>query len=209
MKVQLRILMVLLSLGATTAIAQYNTLRIPDTLAGTTFNLTARDTFVNILPGTPTITGSFNSDFWGPTLIWNKGDVVHINVDNQTADTTTVHWHGMHLPAIMDGGPHQTIPPYTSWHPYWKIDNNAATYWYHPHLDMKAEEQMNMGFGGFIIIRDSAESLLPLPRKYGVDDIPLALTDRRFDASNQFVIAPYGDSMLTNGVVRAQYNVPA
>jgi bilirubin oxidase len=115
----------------------------------------------------------------------------------------------MHLAAIMDGGPHQTVPPFTTWSPYWKVDNNAGTYWYHPHLHMKAEEQMNMGLGGFIIIRDSVESALALPRTYGVDDIPLMLTDRKFDALNQFTIAPYGDTMLTNGVVRAQYNVPA
>ena len=209
MRVTLLLSGAFLSLAAFSASAQYNTLRIPDTLVGTTFNLTAKDTFDQILTGTPTITSSFNSDFWGPTMIWNKGDVVHINVRNQMPDTTTVHWHGMHLPAIMDGGPHQTIPPYTTWSPYWKVDNHAGTYWYHPHLDMKAMEQLTTGLGGLIIIRDSIESALALPRKYGVDDIPLILTDRRFDGSNQLVSVPYGDSMLTNGVTRAQYNVPA
>ncbi len=203
------LLVILFTLSAFFAHGQYNTLRIPDTLSGTTFDLTARDTFNQILTGNQTITASFNSNFWGPTLIWNKGDVVHMNVHNQMTDTTTVHWHGMHLPAIMDGGPHQTVPPYTTWSPYWKVDNNAGTYWYHPHLDMKAEEQLNMGLGGFIIIRDSIESALALPRKYGVDDIPLMLTDRKFDATNQFTIAPYGDTMMTNGVVRAQFSVPA
>lgn len=189
--------------------AQYNTLRIPDTLSGTTFNLVERDTFTQIIPGNQTITGGINGSIWGPTLFFKKGDIVHLNVTNKLTDTTTVHWHGMHLPAIMDGGPHQTIAPNTTWSPYWKVTNDAATYWYHPHLDMRAEEQMTMGLGGFIIVRDSEESVLPLPRTYGVDDIPLMLTDRKFDASNQFTIAPYGDSMMTNGVLRAQYTVPA
>jgi FtsP/CotA-like multicopper oxidase with cupredoxin domain len=190
-------------------VAQYNTLWIPDTLSGTTFNLTEKDTFNQILTGTETITGGINGSIWGPTMFFNKGDVVHINVTNKLNDTTTLHWHGMHLPAIMDGGPHQLIPPNTVWSPYWTVTNDAGTYWYHPHLDMKAEEQLNMGLGGFIIIRDTVENALALPRKYSVDDIPLMLTDRKFDASNQFVAAPYGDSMLTNGVVRAQYTVPA
>ncbi len=189
--------------------AQYNPLKIPDTLSGTTFNLTARDTFCQILTGNQTITGAINGNWWGPTMIWQKGDVIHVNVNNQLADTTTIHWHGFHLPAIMDGGPHQPIPPYTTWSPYWKVDNNAGLYWYHPHLHMMAEEQLTMGLGGMIIVRDPVESALNLPRTYGVDDIPLALTDRKFDALNQFVVAPYGDSMMTNGVVRAQHTVPA
>lgn len=209
MAIKKYILIGLIGLNSLPGMAQYNTLRIPDTLSGTTFNLTERDTFTQVLTGNQTITGGINGSIWGPTLFFNKGDIVHINVTNKLTDTTTVHWHGMHLPAIMDGGPHQTIPPNTTWSPYWKVTNDAATYWYHPHLDMHAEEQMTMGLGGFIIVRDSEESALPLPRRYGVDDIPLMLTDRKFDASNQFVDAPYGDTMMTNGVVRAQYSVPA
>ena len=189
--------------------AQYNQLWIPDTLSGTTFDLVIRDTFRQVAPGNQTITGGINGNFWGPTMIWNKNEVVHINVNNQLTDTTTIHWHGMHLPAIMDGGPHQPIPPFTTWAPYWKVNNNAGLYWYHPHLHMMAEEQMTMGIGGMIIIRDSVESALNLPRTYGVDDIPLALSDRKFDALNQFTVAPYGDSMMTNGVLRAEYTIPA
>jgi len=196
-------------LAGVTACAQYNMLWIPDTLTGTTFNLTIRDTFQQIAPGNQTITGAINGSFWGPTMIWNKWDVVHPAVNNQLPDTTTIHWHGMHLPAIMDGGPHQTIPPYTTWSPYWQVVNNAGTYWYHPHLHMEAVKQLHAGIGGLIIVCDSAEAALSLPRKYGVDDIPLILTDRKFDASNQFVESPYGDSMLTNGVLRARYTIPA
>jgi blue copper oxidase len=194
---------------ATAQAQTYNTLWIPDTLSGTNFTLTARDTFKQMVSGNQTITAAYNGNFWGPTMIWNKGDVVHLTVNNQLQDTTTVHWHGMHLPAIMDGGPHQTIPPYTTWSPYWKVDNNAATYWYHPHLHMDAEKQLTQGLGGLIIVRDSIESALALPRTYGVDDIPVILTDRSFDASKQFTVVPYGDSMVTNGVLRAQYTVPA
>lgn len=186
----------------------YNTLWIPDTLAGSTFNLTAKDTFKQMLPGNQTITSAFNGNWWGPTLIWYKGQTVHVNVKNDLQDSTTVHWHGMHLPAVMDGGPHQLIPPGSLWSPYWTVTNNAATYWYHPHLHMMAEKQLTEGLGGMIIVRDSVESGLPLPRTYGVDDIPLALTDRSFSA-NQLTVVPYGDSMLTNGVLHAQYTLPA
>lgn len=190
--------------------AQYNNLWIPDTLSGTTFNLAIKDTFKQIVStGNQTITGGINGNFWGPTLFFNKWETVHMNVHNGLNDSTTLHWHGMHLPAVMDGGPHQVIPPGTTWQPYWKVTNNAATYWYHPHLHEMTQEQVTKGIGGLIIVRDSVESALPLPRKYGIDDIPVVLTDRDINTSNQFDVVPYGDSMLTNGVLRAQYTIPA
>ncbi|MCF8254269.1 MAG: multicopper oxidase domain-containing protein [Bacteroidia bacterium] len=190
--------------------AQYNNLFIPDTLSGTEFNLNIKDTFAQVVAsGNQTITGGINGKFWGPTLFFNKGEVVHMNVKNNLNDSTTLHWHGMHLPAVMDGGPHQIIPPGTLWQPFWKVENLAATYWYHPHLHEMTMEQITKGIGGLIIVRDSVESALPLPRTYGIDDIPLVLTDRDFGTDNQLVEVPYGDSMLTNFTLRAQYNVPA
>jgi len=204
------LLFLLFACSLTQLKAQYNNLWIPDTLSGTQFNLTIKDTFAQIVSsGQQTITGGINGKFWGPTLFFNKGDIVHMNVQNKLNDSTTIHWHGMHLPAVMDGGPHQVIPPNTIWQPYWTVTNNAATYWYHPHLHEMTEEQITKGIGGLIIVRDAVESALALPRKYGVDDIPLVLTDRDFNTSNQFSIVPYGDSMLTNMTLRAQTTVPA
>jgi blue copper oxidase len=187
----------------------YNTLWIPDTLSGKTFNLTIKDTFSQIIAGQQTITGGINNKFWGPTLFINKGDSVFMNVKNATNDSTTIHWHGMHLPAVMDGGPYQVIPAGTTWKPYWKMTNDAGTYWYHPHLHEMTQSQITKGIGGLIIVRDAVESALALPRKYGVDDIPLVLTDRSFGTDNQFKVVPYGDSMMVNGVLRPQFTIPA
>ncbi len=189
--------------------AQYNNLWIPDTLNGTTFNLNIKDTFSQIRPGQQTITAGINNKFWGPTLFFNKGETVHMNVKNSLNDSTTLHWHGMHLPAVMDGGPHQVIPPGTTWQPFWEVKNNAATYWYHPHLHETTQEQITKGIGGLIIVRDAIESALPLPRKYGIDDIPLVLTDRDFTTANQFSVVPYGDSSMVNGVLSPQHTIPA
>jgi blue copper oxidase len=201
--------LVFLAFSVNVTYAQYyHTLRIPDTLSGTHFNLTIRDTFSQLTPGNQTITGGINGDFWGPTLFFNQGDTVHMNVLNKLNEATTIHWHGFHLPAVMDGGPHQIIPSGTVWQPYWKVTNNAATYWYHPHLHEMTEEHITKGIGGLIIVRDAEEAALPLPRSYGVDDIPLVLTDRDFNTQNQFVTVPYGDSLLTNGTLHAQFGVP-
>lgn len=196
-----------LTVGSTDA--QYNNLRIPDTLSGTTFNLVIKDTFRQLQTGNQTITGGINGDFWGPTIFINKGDTVHMNVQNKLNDSTTIHWHGMHLPAVMDGGPHQVIPPGTLWQPYWKVTNQAATYWYHPHLHEMTTEHLTKGIGGFLIVRDADEAALALPRTYGVDDIPLMLTSRRFDASNQFTTTnAYGDIEFVNGTTNPQVSLP-
>ena len=163
------------------AAGTYNDLWIPPVLTGKTFKLALNQTSEQFFPGAKTVTYAFNgAEFWGPTLIMNKGDVVQMHVTNNLVDTTTTHWHGFHIPAVMDGGPHQVIPSGTTWSPTFKVDNNACTYWYHPHLHEKTQDQITHGAGGMIIIRDAEEAALPLPRTYGVDDFPLALTSRRF-----------------------------
>ena len=198
----------------TTASAN-NPLIVPEVITGTTFNLNLHVTakrfgnsaFQNTADST---TYAYNKMlFWGPTLIMNKGDWVQVNLVNNLPDTTTTHWHGFHIPAIMDGGPHQTIPAGTTWSPSFKVDNNAGLYWYHPHLHEATQTQLARGAGGLIIIRDPIESALNLPRTYGVDDIPLALTSRRW-AANQLVTtgSEYGDYMVVNGVVSPQVTLP-
>lgn len=192
--------------------AQYNTMPMPEALYGTTFNLNIHESTKQLVTGNQTITGAINNEnIWGPTLFINKGDLVHMNVTNNLNESTTVHWHGMHLPAVMDGGPHQVIPAGTLWQPYWTVMNQASTLWYHPHLHETTQAQMTKGVGGFIIVKDPQETALALPRTYGVDDIVLALTSRSYTAtSNTFVSTTrvYGDYMLSNGTPNAQISLP-
>ena len=194
--------------------AQYNTLSIPEALYGNTFNLNIHESTKQLRTGNLTVTGGINNEtFWGPTLIINKGDEVHVNVTNNLNESTTVHWHGMHLPSVMDGGPHQVITAGTLWQPYWTVKNQASTLWYHPHLHETTQAQMTKGVGGFIIVKDPQEAALALPRTYGVDDIVLALTSRSYTTANQFETPPtstrvYGDYMLTNGTPNAQISLP-
>ena len=188
----------------------YNALWIPPTLTGTTFNLTLGSSTKQLKTGAVTATYGYNGNsFWGPTLIMNKGDNVQINVTNSLTDQTTVHWHGFHIPANMDGGPHQIINSGATWSPNFQVKNNAATFWYHPHLHLKTQEQLTKGAGGFIIVQDPVESALALPRTYGTDDIPLVLTSRRYNTDNSFdLTTTYGDYMLTNGTANAEISLP-
>ncbi len=188
----------------------YNDLFVPPSITGTNFNLTLDKSTKQFKTGATTATYGYNgNNFWGPTLIMNQGDDVKISVTNNLSDQTTVHWHGFHIPALMDGGPHQIIDPGAKWVPTFKVKNNAGTYWYHPHLHMKTYEQLAKGAGGFIIVKDPVESALALPRTNGTDDIPLVLTSRRFNSDNSFDISgAYGDYPLTNGTMNAQVSLP-
>src|SRR5690349_16991588 len=116
-----------------------NPLDIPPVLASRmengekVFNLAIQAGETAFFPGEQTPTLGFNGNYLGPTLRARTGDHVRINITNNLSETTTVHWHGMHLPAAMDGGPHQLIAPGATWQPNWTITNQAATLWYHPH----------------------------------------------------------------------------
>lgn len=191
-------------------VSSQNLLTIPDTLTGTIFNLHVKDTTHEFYNSVTTNTMGVNASYLGPTLILNKGDSIQINVFNDLMDTTTIHWHGMHVSPTNDGGPHSTIPPSTVWSPSFEVRDHAATYWYHPHLHMMTNMQATMGAAGIIIVRDNDESSLSLPRKYGVDDFPLVLQSKCFDNSKQIVVGNHSDSVfMINGTINAYLPVPA
>jgi bilirubin oxidase len=121
-----------------------------------------------------------------------------------------MHWHGLHVAAVNDGGPHQIINPSTTWSPKFKVLNNAGTFWYHPHGAGQTDPQVSRGLAGFFIIRDSAEAVLALPRTYGVDDIPLVVQSKAFDDLQQIAIATDMDTALfVNGTLNPYFNAPA
>ena len=165
----------------------FQNLWIPPALDGKSFDLILSKTSKSFWAEATTTTYSFNkTGFWGPTLILNQSDTVEMKVKNDLSEPTTVHWHGLHLPAAVDGGPHQLIKAGATWTPSFTVKNNAGTYWYHPHAHETTQKQLTYGAGGLIIIRDPVEAKLALPRTYGIDDIPLVLTSRRFYGDDQF-----------------------
>lgn len=178
-------------------------LAIPDTLPGPNYTLNLHEDSVQFLPGNTTKTNSFNNfSYLGPTLILHKGSNVSLLVNNQLTDTTTIHWHGLHVAAINDGGPHSMIMSGGTWNPQFKVMDKASTYWYHPHLHRKTGAQVMKGAAGMIIVRDSIEATLNLPRKYGVDDLPIIIQSQQFDSVNQIMPRGMNDSLvLVNGSI--------
>ncbi len=185
------------------------------------FDLTIDSSATEFFKGHRTPTFCYNSavtknanTFLGPTLSMNISDSIVINLKNNLKDTTTTHWHGFHIPAEMDGGPHQQIAPDTTWRPHFLLqsEDNAAMYWYHPHLHHETFRHVTMGAAGLVYMRGGAEDNYKIPRQYGVDDIPLVITSRRF-LKNYSISAnidsdQMGDYLLTNGVLSAATQLP-
>lgn len=80
--------------------AGQNPLFVPPTLEGPVFDLSMETGATQFYGGNATATAGYNGSILGPTLIMNSGDFVTLNVVNNLEDTTTTHWHGMHVAAV-------------------------------------------------------------------------------------------------------------
>jgi bilirubin oxidase len=187
-----------------------NQMAIPPIIENSTINLTLDEGTHQFYSGVTTNTMGANGSLLGPTLILHKDSSYNITVDNQLDDTTTIHWHGLHVAPEHDGGPHTFILPADTWNPQFTILDKAGTYWYHPHLHMKTDKHVSKGISGMILIRDSEEASLGLPMNYGIDEFPLVLQTKGFDVNGQIEVHTENDtSVMVNGTVNATVDMPA
>jgi FtsP/CotA-like multicopper oxidase with cupredoxin domain len=177
---------------------------------GKTFDLAVGSGSSQFLPGVPTPTIGINGPYLGPTIRCRAGDHVSLRVKNNLAEPTTLHWHGLHIPARHDGGPHQIITPGATWAPAFDIRQKASSCWYHSHLMGRTGEQVLRGLAGLFLVEDEESASLGFPSEYGVDDIPLIIQDRRFNRDGSFsylsampdmMMGYKGDVILVNGTV--------
>ena len=151
----------------------------------------------------------------GPTLRLRTGTSVVISVANELNQITTTHWHGADVPAEDDGGPHSIIEPGTTWVADFDVIQPAATIWYHPHSHGSTAEHVYRGAAGMIIIDDDNPTAAPLPKTYGVDDVPVIIQDRDFtdDGQLDFAIDPGGRgnldrTLMVNGAINPYVEAP-
>jgi len=162
------------------------------------------------LEGVTTPTMGCNGPVLAPVLEVHKGDVVSWNVTNNIDEVTTMHWHGMHVAPENDGGPHSVIAPGETWSPSFEVLDEAGTYWYHPHLHMMTNKHVSLGVAGMIWVRDAEEQALDLPRTYGVDEFPVIIQTKAFDADGNIVPDSNTDDVaMVNATVDASVGVPA
>jgi FtsP/CotA-like multicopper oxidase with cupredoxin domain len=201
-----------------------------ETNPGTEFNpdldisLTARPGEATIFPGDPTRVWQYHAivhegdknrvielprSYLGPIIKVHQGEKIRIRFYNSIPEESIVHWHGLHVPAIMDGHPRDVIPQGQSYLYEFEVNNRAGTYWYHPHPHGRTGPQVYKGLAGLFLVSDEEEQAVGLPD--GEYDIPLVLQDRTFDPGNQLVYTSghrmeqmtgfLGDWIMVNGMV--------
>ena len=139
---------------------------VPAILTGTDFDLRIGQRVMNFT-GTPREALAINGTIPGPTLRWREGDSVTVRVANTSKEHTSIHWHGILLPANMDGVPGLSfdgIHPGQSYVYRFRV-RQSGTYWYHSHSGFQEQR----GVYGPLII----ESREPEPFSYDREHVVL------------------------------------
>jgi FtsP/CotA-like multicopper oxidase with cupredoxin domain len=181
---------------------------------GATYTLRAAPGRRNIAgagyPDTPV--WAYNATVPGPVLRVLQGERLSVQVTNDLAEETTVHWHGLRLPNAMDGVPHLTQPPIAARggrFDYAFVCPDAGTFWYHPHA--RGHVQVDMGLHGALIVEEREP--IPVSRDvlWVLDDWRLAKDasvvgdfGAMFDTSHGGRI---GNTVTINGVVPDRFEV--
>lgn len=193
-------------------------------------NLRAAPGSASILPGTPSEVWRYTAEvlkgpettvsentgsYLGPTIRLRRGQTVKVNIYNELAEDTTVHWHGLHVPSDVDGQPRLPIQPGETMTVGFEVRDRAGLYWYHSHAHGEQGGRVGFqsyaGLAGLLIIEDDEEDSIGLPS--GDNELLLVLQDRSFAGANELVYLGggmgammdrmggfLGDRVLVNGV---------
>ncbi|MGK3990889.1 multicopper oxidase family protein [Sorangium sp. So ce136] len=168
--------------------------------------LTARVEELELVPGKRTPAWTYDGGIPGPLLRARAGDRLIVHFRNELPAPTTIHWHGVRLPAAMDGAPGHSQPEtgpgggFT----YDFIVPDAGLYWYHPHVDSAA--QAGNGLYGPLLVDDPGEpaglgdELVLVLSDIGVDEGG-ALADPDSGGNLGTLFGREGDLLLINGRV--------
>jgi FtsP/CotA-like multicopper oxidase with cupredoxin domain len=137
-----------------------------------------------------------------PVLRLRPGQTLKVHFSNHLPEASTIHWHGLAVPEAMDGHPKDAVASGGSRVYTFPILAEPATYWFHPHPDMRTAFQVARGLAGFLLVQDpDQEAGLP----DGELDLPLLIQDRSLDTGNANSYAAQmmgflGDEVAVNGL---------
>ncbi len=147
--------------------------------------------------------------FQNPILRIESGTKFTASLDNALKEPTLIHWHGLHVPANMDGHPVNTLAPAARYNYDFTVRNRSGTYWYHTHSHGLTASQAYFGLASFFLVDDDDERKLTkaLDLKLGATDLPLVIQDKQFDPQGKLRYRPdaheammgwLGDIVLAN-----------
>jgi FtsP/CotA-like multicopper oxidase with cupredoxin domain len=126
-------------------------------------DLEAREAEWRLTPRRAARAWTFNGQVPGPVIDARVGDVLEVHLTNRLPEPTTLHWHGLRLPAAMDGTDmvqHPVEPGETFVYRIKLLD--AGTFWYHSHSNEVT--QVKRGMYGALIVRGADEPVLDRER---------------------------------------------
>lgn len=136
------------------------------------YNFEASEFNWEITPGKTIRAWGFNKQLPGPVLRANVGDTLVVRLTNNLKEATAIHWHGIRLPAAMDGtdAMQKPVKPGESFE-YRFIVPDAGTFWYHSHTNETI--QMEKGMYGALIVDDNNDPVVDGERIFLIDDMKL------------------------------------
>lgn len=137
------------------------------------YTLEASEFNWEIRPGKTIRAWGFNQQVPAPVLRAKQGDTLVVKVINNLPEATVVHWHGIRLPASMDGTGEMQKPiePGETFEYRFKLPD-AGTFWYHSHQNETV--QMERGMYGGIVVEAEADPVVDNDRILLIDDMKLA-----------------------------------
>ncbi|HBI01112.1 MAG TPA: bilirubin oxidase [Flavobacterium sp.] len=192
----------------------FNTPLVFPSISGANTILTAQNITANVGSlGSVTGYGYTANNLLGPTIKVNDGTSVNFKLVNQINEKTNIHWHGLKIPADMDGHPESVIGSGVSFDYNFTISQRAAMYWYHPHPHEQTGMQVFKGLAGLLVVNDAEEATLNLPS----DDreLPLVIQDKRISGGSipyapiilEQMAGYMGHYILVNGIYAPFHNV--
>ncbi len=171
--------------------------------------LEARETLWEIAPGLTVSAWGYQGSVPGPTIIAHVGDTLVAHLVNNLPEPTVVHWHGLRLPAAMDGteSVQRLVPPGGTFEYRFKLPD-AGTFWYHSHANETV--QIERGLYGALIVLGPDEPVFDADRVLVLDDVKLdgtgsiaktALFDRHTGRE--------GKTLLINGRNEPEFEIAA
>jgi FtsP/CotA-like multicopper oxidase with cupredoxin domain len=168
------------------------------------FDLEASEFDWEIAPGKTIQAWGFNKQVPGPVIRAQLGDTLVIRVSNNLKEPTMIHWHGLRVPASMDGtGASQKPIEPGSVFEYRFIVPDAGTFWYHSHANETV--QVERGMYGALIVEDETDPKFDGEKVIMIDDMKLD-EESQFTRPGWFVPriverhdGREGDTLLING----------
>ncbi|HET7711805.1 MAG TPA: multicopper oxidase family protein, partial [Thermoanaerobaculia bacterium] len=172
--------------------------------------LEARPTVWEPAPGI-TIDGyGYNGQVPGPVIEARQGQPVEIEFTNNLSEPTLIHWHGLRVPAVMDGtqATQRPVAPGETFI-YRFTPPDAGTFWYHPHAN--ETEQLEKGLYGAFIVRGADEPVVDGEQILVFDDVNADRQGRlaKFGGFRERHDGREGDVRLINGTAEPMLEIAA